>query len=255
MTATPDTSQAAPAVLLVRHEGWAEIVLNRPQRRNAIDGVLADDFFNALVSAQADPSLRALVLRGEGGALCSGLDLKAFNAEPRPAWVPGFNARWREVHVALASTQKVLLVALERYAINGGAALAIAGDVLVCGRTATLQIGEIRLGMAAPNNLAWLLMRHSEAVAARLALLGDKVTADELLRLGVATEVVDDDQVSARCNALAGEIATWPAENVFKLKAALRRTSIGPDVKQWFDSFAQPGGKPPPTLDQARVRT
>ena len=42
MTATPDTSQAAPAVLLVRHDGWAEIVLNRPQRRNAIDGVLAD---------------------------------------------------------------------------------------------------------------------------------------------------------------------------------------------------------------------
>ena len=167
MTDSPDASQSAPAVLLVRHEGWAEIVLNRPQRRNAIDGVLADDFFNALVTAQADPSLRALVLRGEGGALCSGLDLKAFNAEPRPAWVPGFNARWREVHVALASTQKVLLVALERYAINGGAALAIAGDVLVCGRTATLQIGEIRLGMAAPLNLAWLLMRHSEAVAPR----------------------------------------------------------------------------------------
>ena len=90
-TATAPATESAhePAVLLVRHEGWAEIVLNRPQRRNAIDGVLADDFFDALLAAHADPSLRALALRGEGGALCSGLDLKAFNAEPRPAWVPG----------------------------------------------------------------------------------------------------------------------------------------------------------------------
>lgn len=252
-TDTPPTTE--PAVLLIRHDGWAEIVLNRPQRRNAIDGALADDFHQALSETARDESLRAVVLRGAGGALCSGLDLKAFNAEPKPAWVPGFNARWRDVHVALASTRQVLVVALERFAINGGAALAIAGDVLVCGRGATLQIGEVRLGMFAPNNLAWLLMRHAESVAARLALLGDKVGADELLRLGVATEVVDDDQVTERCQALAREIAQWPAANVQALKSALRRSSVGPDIRQWFESFAQPGSRPPPTLGEARLRT
>jgi len=234
----------APAVRLQRHEGWAEVVLNRPERRNAIDGALADALLDALLDAEADPTLRALVLRGEGGALCSGLDLKAFNATPRPAWVPGFPARWREVHVALASTRKVLVVALERYAINGGAALALAGDVLVCGTGAYLQVGEITLGMPAPNNLAWLLMRHSESVAARLALLGDRVPAPELLRLGIATEVVDDARVAARCAELAAGIAAWPAEGVLRMKATLRAASLGTTPADWFESMSRLGPLP-----------
>ncbi|MFZ4757646.1 MAG: enoyl-CoA hydratase/isomerase family protein, partial [Burkholderiaceae bacterium] len=109
---------------LIRHDGWAEIVLNRPERRNAIDGTLADGLIEVLGTVRADPSLRAVVLRGEGGAFCSGLDLKAFGATPKPDWVAGFPARWRQVHVALASLPSVLVVALERFAINGGAALA-----------------------------------------------------------------------------------------------------------------------------------
>ena len=54
------------AVLLERHEGWAEIVLNRPDRRNAIDGALADGLLEALAAVQADATLRAVVLRGAG---------------------------------------------------------------------------------------------------------------------------------------------------------------------------------------------
>ena len=79
-------------VLCHRHDGWAELVLNRPERRNAIDGLLADALLAHLTSLRADESVRALVLRGEGGALCSGLDLKAFNAEPPPEWLPRFAA-------------------------------------------------------------------------------------------------------------------------------------------------------------------
>lgn len=243
-----------PAVLLVRHEGWAEIVLNRPQRRNAIDGALADGLAAALAEVNADPGLRALVLRGEGGALCSGLDLKAFGATPTPAWVAGFGDRWREIHVALASTRAVLIVALERFAINGGAALALAGDVLVCGSGAYLQIAEVRMGMAAPNNIAWLLLRHSEAVAARLALLGDRVGAADLLRLDIATEVVDDERVAARCRELATEIAGWPGDGVARVKGALRAASLGKTPAEWFASVAQPAPLAPPWSPPPVVR-
>ncbi|MEI7447316.1 MAG: enoyl-CoA hydratase/isomerase family protein, partial [Burkholderiales bacterium] len=121
------------AVRLVRHDGWAEVVLNRPERRNAIDGTLAQDLQAALDAVREDASLRAVVLRGAGGSFCSGLDLKAFGATPRPDWVADFPARWRRMHATLASLDAVLLVALERHAINGGAALAIAGDLAVCG--------------------------------------------------------------------------------------------------------------------------
>jgi enoyl-CoA hydratase/carnithine racemase len=236
---------AAPAVLLARHEGWAEIVLNRPDRRNAIDGALADALADALAAVGADPTLRAVVLRGAGGALCSGLDLKAFGATPRPAWVDGFGARWRAVHVALTSLPCVLVVALERFAINGGAALALAGDLAVAGESAFLQVAEIRLGMAAPNNLAWLRLRHPESVAARLALTGDRVGAAELLRLGVVHEVVADDAVAERCRARAAEIAGWPAQGVAAIKTALRGASLGTTAHDWFASFAATGAPPP----------
>ena len=234
---------------LIRHEGWAEIVLNRPERRNAIDGTLADGLIEVLGTVRTDPSLRAVVLRGEGGAFCSGLDLKAFGATPKPDWVAGFPARWRQVHVALASLPSVLVVALERFAINGGAALAIAGDLTVCGEGAILQIAEIRLGMAAVNNLAWLRLRHSESVAARLALTGDKVGAAELLRLGVVQEVVPDDAVLERCRARAAEIAAWPADGVTAMKTAIRGAWMHGSPEAWFASFTAA----PSSLDRLRT--
>jgi len=246
MTETTPGSHADDAVRLVRHDGWAEIVLNRPDRRNAIDGALAEGLLAALAHARADPDLRALLLSGAGGALCSGLDLKAFGTTPPPPWVAGFGARWRAVHVALASLPQVLLVALERYAINGGAALALAGDVLLCGRGAYLQVGEIRIGMAAPNNLAWLVLRHSESVAARVALLGERLDADTLLRLGIATEVVDDDAVLARGRERAAEIGGWNVEAVRRIKCGLRAASMGTTPAEWFDAFAGAGPLAPP---------
>lgn len=244
---TPAPPAADAAVIFRPHDGWAEIVLNRPQRRNAIDGALADALADALQRAADDPTLRAVVLRGAGGALCSGLDLKAFAAEPPPAWRAGFSERWRALHVSLATLDKVLVVALERFAINGGAALALAGDLLVCGHGAFLQVGEVRIGMDAPANLAWLLMRHSEAVAARVALVGDRVDAATLLRLGVATEVVADDEVAARCAAIAAGLAACPADAVVRMKTSLRRASLGMDAVRWFEGFADPArpARPP----------
>nr|MBF0684328.1 enoyl-CoA hydratase/isomerase family protein [Pseudomonas sp.] len=206
------------AVLYEAHEGWAEIILNRPDRRNAIEGTLAQELGDTLRAVAADDTIRAIVLRGAGGAFCSGLDLKAFAAEPEPSWKAGFGPYWDEVHSLLLEIRKVVIVALERYAINAGAALAIAGDLMICGEGAYLQVGEIQVGMAAPRNLAWLALRHSEAVAARLCLLGDRVPADELLRLGIATEVQADDRVVGRAQELAQRIAAYPPSGVAAVK-------------------------------------
>jgi enoyl-CoA hydratase/carnithine racemase len=93
--------------------------------------------------------------------------------------------------------------------------------------------------MAAPNNLAWLALRHSESVAARLALLGDRVAGPQLQALGVATEVVADDQVVARCTELAALIATWKPEGVAAIKGTMRRMSLGMTAAQWFASFQE----------------
>ncbi len=247
------------AVLCNVHDGWAELVLNRPERKNAIEGTLADGLLEGLRRLNGDESVRAIVLRGAGGSFCSGLDLKAFSAEPEPAWKAGFNQRWNEVHEELIDSRKVLIVALERYAINGGAALALAGDLMYCGKSAYLQVGEIQIGMAAPRNVAWLALRHSEATMARLCLIGDKVSADELFRLGLATQLAGDDVVVAAAQACAERIAKFPAQAVAAIKTSIRAGGAQMPPRQWFAACAAAdplAGKlktPPTANSSARV--
>lgn len=211
-------------VLLQRHAGWAELVLNRPARRNAVDMSLARALGDAIETLAADDSVRAVLLRGADGAFCSGLDLQALQAEP--GGLAAFAPVWERVHLGLLHSRKAWIVALERHAINGGAALALAGDLLVCGAGAFLQIGEVRLGMAAPRNADWLALRHAEAVAARLCLLGDRVPAPELLRLGIATELVDDAEVLDRARGLAATIGGFPADGVAAIKGGMRAATM-----------------------------
>ena len=221
-------------VIIERHDGWAELVLNRPERRNAIEGTLALAMREALSELNADAGVRVVLLRGAGGAFCSGLDIKAFNTDPQPPWAATFRETWDEVHCRLIESPKVFVGALEKYAINGGAALAIACDLLVAGRSATLQVGEIQIDMAAPKNVAWLVLKHGEAAAARLCLLGDRMDAATMLREHLACEVADDDQVVTRARALAERIAAFPPNGVPRIKTALRAAAAGMRARDWF---------------------
>lgn len=221
-------------VLVSRHEGWADITLNRPETRNAIDMATAEALAEAIATLEGDASVRAVVLHGANGAFCSGLDLQALKSHAEG--LAGFASRWDRVHGALIASRKVWIVALERHAVNGGAALALAGDLLVCGEGAFMQIAEIRIGMNAPRNIAWLALRHGEAVAARLCLLGERVPAAELLRLGIATEVTADGDVLARAREMAAQVGGFPAETVRAIKGTLRTANARMAASQWFDA-------------------
>lgn len=89
------------AASVIARGGWAELALNRPAQRNAINGDLAEALADGLQRLNEDRSMRAILLRGADGALCSGLDIKAFNADPRPEWLPRFGAMRRAAHKAL----------------------------------------------------------------------------------------------------------------------------------------------------------
>lgn len=227
-------------MLTERRGAVAHVVLNRPERRNALTGPLADELLVALADASGDEGVSVILVRGAGGAFCSGLDLKEFGADPRPAWVPEFSKKWRAVHEEIFNSPKIVIGALERAAVNGGAALGLAMDFLVAGETAFLQVGEIQQGMAAPMNMAWLLLRHSEAVAARAALIGDRLHGPKLVELGLAFSSVDDASVVAEAEALANRLAEHDADGIRRIKTSLR--TGGPsqgDAKAWFDKALQ----------------
>ena len=222
-------------------DGVAVITLNRPAQKNAITGPLGEALALHLNAANDDPEVKAILLCGAEGAFCSGLDLKAFNADPAPSWAPNFQTIWRRAHSALFNCKKPIVGALERYAINGGAALALACDLLVSGKAAFLQVGEAKIGMAAPYNLAWLSLRHSENTIAQVALVGERLSGPELERLQLAYRVVEDDQVMSAAHALAAQLAAYPGEGLGRIKSGLRAaTPVSADA--WFDRFTGPAG-------------
>ncbi|MEM7018570.1 MAG: enoyl-CoA hydratase/isomerase family protein [Pseudomonadota bacterium] len=232
-------------VEIIRHENWAEVVLSRPERKNAITGPLGIALAEAMNELNQDDTVQLALLRGAGGAFCSGLDLKEFNADPAPEWLASFQTIWRNAHRALFDFEKPIIGALERYAINGGAALAIACDILVAGEKSFLQVGEVQLGMAAPYNLAWLNVRHSEAVIAEVTMIGDRLAGEELVRLGLAQRCVVDDDILSETQALCEKLAGYPAGALGRIKQGIRAGFNG-TADEWFDRFIQQKGAPPP---------
>lgn len=198
-------------VLTERHEGWLEIAINRPERRNAIIAPVSEAMRAALEEAEADDAVASVIIRGEGGFFCSGVDLKALQADPPPPWRGRQGSSWRDLHMCMFRFGKPIIGAFEKYGINAGSALALACDILIAGESAFLQVGEIQQGSPAPMNMAWFRIKTTEQVMARLAFYGDRVPAPELVKLGLAAECVADDQVVARCREIAERIAGFPA--------------------------------------------
>ena len=203
------------------HEGWAEIIIERPDRRNSLIPPLAGEIRDHIEQSNEDDNISAIVLRGEGGYFCSGIDLKALQADPPPPWAGKDVGDVRSMHMALYHCKKPVIAALEKFAINAGASLAFACDLIVAGETAFLQIGEIQQGVGIPMNAAWLKIKTTEFRAARLAFLGDRVKAPELLRLGLISECVSDDSVVERCNEIAATIAGYPAGAAVAIKQSI----------------------------------
>ncbi|MXX62927.1 MAG: enoyl-CoA hydratase/isomerase family protein [Holophagales bacterium] len=225
---------AADPVFSTREGGVAEIVLNRPARRNAVTGPLAQRLREEIVAATEDDEVAVLLVRGAGGAFCSGLDLGEFRADPPPDWMPRFSGLWLDVHAALYDCPKPIVAALERFAINAGSALALAADLVVAGEQAFLHVGEIQMGMAAPMNMAWLRLRHPESVAARLAIIGRRYPGPELAAMGVASEVVADDAVLDRARELSTTIAGYPPRGVQAIKRTILGGRPATSGRDWF---------------------
>jgi enoyl-CoA hydratase/carnithine racemase len=223
------------SVLAIPHEGWGELVLNRPGRRNA----LAPDSAAALregLSTLLAGGARVVLLRGEGGTFCSGLDVDLFQGGAGAAWA----ADWTGFHRDLHACPAVVICALERYAINAGAALALGSDLMVAGEGAILTVGEAAIGMHAPMNLAWLRLKAPESVAAQLALGAGRMGGADLHRLGLAWALVPDGEVHDHARAAAIRMAGWPAGTLAGIKAALRRPI--PEGGDVFDAVqARPG--------------
>ncbi len=206
-----------------KREGWAELVLNRPARRNALTTDLVVQLARGLADCVADEEVAAILVRGEGGCLCAGLDLKEVVANE--AHRMAFGPAWNDLHLALAGCPKPTVAVLEGAAVAAGSALALACDFLVAGRTAVLHVSEVARGMTAPMNVAWLVAKHGTARALELVVAAGKHNGEDLFRLGVATRLAADDEALEVARSLAGQLCAHDGAAVAASKAMIAKAS------------------------------
>jgi enoyl-CoA hydratase/carnithine racemase len=214
-------------VVLEREGPRAEVVLNRPWRRNAVTPEVVERCLEIVTGLATDRSVGAVLLRGAGGTFCSGMDLKEFAATPASEGAAGFPSRWATLHRALADLPVPLVGALEHAAVAGGAALALACDLLVVGRGAFLHVSEVELARAAPVNVAWLTYKYGPAVALEAVVAAPRYDAAALEARGIAHQVADDDEVVDVARDLADRLARHDRDTVVQLKQAVRAAAPG----------------------------
>jgi enoyl-CoA hydratase len=201
-----------PQTVSCRREGRVTLIgIDRPRRRNAVDLPTARQLFDAFEAFDADAQSDVAILWGAGGCFCAGADLHALaQGEQRPVAPQGEFAPMGPTRLRLS---KPVIAAIEGPAVAGGLELALWCDLRVAGRSAVLGVFNRRFGVPLVDMGTIRLPRivgHGRAMD--LILTGRAVGADEALRIGLVTEVVDDGTALDRARALAATLAGFPQQ-------------------------------------------
>ncbi len=197
-------------MLVTRQHGpLAEIVLNRPDKHNALSNELARGLNAAFESVRSDDRTSAVLLRGEGRSFCSGGDIEQF-ARMDEMGLPELHAEGR-ASVDLFGwgrrLGKPLIAAVHGAVMGGGLGLVAMADVVVAARGTRFAASEIRIGLFPFVIVPALIDALGYRRALELSLSGRNFSADEAQAWGLAQHVVDEAELADRALAIAGEIA------------------------------------------------
>ncbi|MBA4209423.1 MAG: enoyl-CoA hydratase [Parvibaculum sp.] len=223
--------QTADEVLYEVSEHIATITLNAPDRMNTISGPMLDQLTKRLQQADADPEVRCVILTGAGRAFCAGLDLRAQTQGNGLAI--GSSGGVTSTTLDLKNTPPTVLQEMETptiCALNGGAAgygmdTALGCDIRIMARSAKLAAAFCKRGLVPESGGTWYLPRLiGWSKAAELIFTGRTLTAEESVAWGLASEVVENDELMPRARAVAAEIA---GNAPLAVKAAKRMMRMG----------------------------
>lgn len=227
----------AEQVLTERHGRVAVITLNRPERLNTISGTMLDELSVALVAADRDPAVRAVVLTGAGRGFCAGLDLGDQSSGS------GLDIGARAGELALRDAPPIVLHGVDVptiAALNGGAAgygmdLALGCDIRIASERAKLAPAFTMRGVLPESGGTWLLPRLvGYSLAAEIFFTGETLEAGRLLELGLVSRVVPADDLMPAALELAERIA---ANAPLAVRAAKRMLRYG--AEESFDAHVQ----------------
>ncbi|KAA1008094.1 enoyl-CoA hydratase/isomerase family protein [Paraburkholderia panacisoli] len=204
-------------VIIVNMGDVRQLTLNRPERRNALDGGSIAELEQALQQADRDPGVRAIVLSGAPPAFCSGSDLKEL-ATMSIQQMCDSESQTARVARSIAGLSKPVIAAVEGFALGGGFVLAISCDIVVSASNVRWHLPEVPNGWLPPWGLQALLARVGPVRARLLTWAADAMNGIEAHRLGIADYLTEPGYADQTALSLAQRLAALPPDAVASTK-------------------------------------
>ena len=202
---------------------WA--TLNRPEVLNATNVAMMQGLLDAVERTASNDQVRVLVVTGVGRAFSAGGDIKEM------ADAQGGNARgnqhfYQKLSLAMRKLEKPIIAAVNGYALGAGIEVALMCDLRIAAASAKFGVPDAHLGISPGGGMTYLLPRVlGMGRTMHIALTTDMVDAQEAERIGLVTQIVEDDKLVDHVQELAEQIASYPAQGLAFMKRAFYSAS------------------------------
>lgn len=215
--------------------GVVTVVLDRPERLNALSATMFEELPTAIRNLDADPSVRAVIITGAGRGFCAGMDLSDAECLPERGTTELIRAQdgWGQATLALREISVPVIAAVNGPAAGAGLSLALAADIRVASTAARFNAAFIKIGLTGGDvGSSWLLPRIvGLGNAYELLLTGRLIGAEEALRIGLVNRVVEPKNLLDEAESLAREIAGNSPMGVRMTKQVLQTNVDAPSLR------------------------
>jgi methylglutaconyl-CoA hydratase len=209
----------------VNHDA-AWVTLNRPDKRNALNQTLVGELKQALAAAEADATVKAVVLRGAGQDFCAGADLAQLQRSAQASILDNLaDARgFADLIWQMRKLNKPVIAAVRGRALAGGAGLASACDLVIAAASAQFCYTEVRIGFVPAIVMAIARRNLTEKRAFEILATGKTLSASEAATFGFINRVCNDAEFETAVAAFVNEVTRVSASAVMLTKALLYQT-------------------------------
>lgn len=210
----------------------AVISLNRPEKYNSFNRPMSLSLQEALDKAANDKSCRAILLRAEGKAFCAGQDLAEALDPNGPGIERIVEEHYNQIILRLRHIEKPIVVAVNGVAAGAGANIALAGDVVMAGKSSAFLQAFSKIGLIPDSGGTFYLPRLiGFGKASALMMLGDKISGEEAEKMGMIYRVCEDEKLNEEAMTVAQQLAELPTVAIGLTKKLLN-TSMTNNIEQ-----------------------
>jgi enoyl-CoA hydratase/3-hydroxyacyl-CoA dehydrogenase len=217
-------------IIVRKEKPIAWIILNRPEKLNAINPKMLEELSRALDELEEDPDIRVVIVKGSGRAFSAGADVTAF-AGINPILAVKASRKFQELTLKMQFYTKPVIAAIHGYALGGGLELALSADFRIASEDAMLGQPEVNLGFIPGAGATQRLARIvGPARAKELIMTGDLIPAVEAYKMGLVNKVVKPEALDGEARSLAMKLADKPP---LALMAAKLAVDMGLEAGLW----------------------